>query len=296
MNYHKPVLLEEAVQALGVSRGQQYIDATLGGGGHSAEIINLGGLILGIDSDRDAIDFVSQNQKAAIKSRQLVLVRGNFSQIDQIAKENGFDKVSGILFDLGVSSHQIDDASRGFSYLKSGPLDMRMDQGLGVKAADLVNGLGRNELFELFKNYGEEPFARKIADFIASARNSEPITTTQELVDLLARSYGFNNINEFAKAKSSQRVFQALRIAVNDELENLKIALPKALDLLESGGRLISLTFHSLEDRIVKQAFLEFESEGKGRILTKKPILPSLKEITENKRSKGAKLRVIEKI
>lgn len=296
MNYHKPVLLEEAIQALGISRGQRYIDATLGGGGHSAEIISLGGLVLGVDSDQDAIGFVSQNLEPAIKNGQLILARGNFANIDLIARKNGFDNVSGVLFDLGVSSHQIDDPSRGFSYLKSGPLDMRMDQGLGVKAADLVNGLGRDELFELLKNYGEEPKARKIAEYIVSTRGNEPITTTEELTDLLARAYGFNNINEFAKAKSSQRVFQALRIAVNDELENLKIALPKALSLLESGGRLVVISFHSLEDRIVKQAFLEFESERKGRILTNKPILPSLEEVKENKRSKGAKLRVIDKI
>jgi 16S rRNA (cytosine1402-N4)-methyltransferase len=296
MNYHKSVLLEEALKGLNISSGHRYIDATLGGGGHTAEIINRGGIVLGIDADSDSIEYVSRNLESKIENQELKLAIGNFSEIDRLAKENGFDRVSGILFDLGVSSHQIDKPARGFSYLKSGPLDMRMDQRLGVKAADLVNGLGRSELFELFKNYGEEPLARKIADYIVSVRGEEPITTTQELADVLARAYGFNNITDFAKAKSSQRVFQALRIAVNDELDSLRLALPKSLELLDIGGRLVVITFHSLEDRIVKQMFLQFESEGKGKVLTHKPILPGKAEVEANKRSKGAKLRILEKI
>ena len=296
MNYHKSVLLREAIEGLHVTADKRYIDATLGGGGHTKAIIDLGGVTLGIDSDRDSIDFVSRELSQEISSGKLRIVKGNFYNIDALAKENGFENVAGILFDLGVSSHQIDTPQRGFSYLKSGPLDMRMDQELGVRAADLVNGLGREELFELFRKYGEERKARKIADLIVSTRGLEPITTTQELVDILAKAYGFDNVGDFAKAKSSAQVFQALRIAVNDELESLKRALPKSLDLLASGGRLVVITFHSLEDRIVKHSFAEFAQEGLGKLINEKPIVPGEEETKENSRSRGAKLRIIEKI
>lgn len=296
MNYHKSVLLEEAIEGLKIAAGKRYIDATLGGGGHTSHILNRGGIVLGIDSDQDSIDFVSSNLVKDIDSGKLTIAKGNFQNIDSLAKENGFEEVSGILFDLGVSSHQIDEPTRGFSYLKSGPLDMRMDQELGVRAADLVNALGREELFELFKKYGQEPKARKIADLIVSSRGLEPITTTQELVDILSKAYGFDNITDFAIAKSSARVFQALRIAVNDELESLKQALPKSLDVLETGGRLVVITFHSLEDRIVKQAFAGFEERGLATLVNKKPIVPKELEVRENPRSRGAKLRIIEKI
>lgn len=296
MNYHKSVLLDEAIQGLKILPGHRYIDATLGGGGHSKAIIDHGGQVLGIDSDQDSIDFVTESLESDIESGNLKLARGNFSEIDQLARDAELEKISGILFDLGVSSHQIDEPARGFSYLKPGPLDMRMDQGLGVKASDLVNALGKRELRDLFKNFGEEYQSSKIADLIISTRRLKPIETTQELAEILAQAYGFNNVSDFAKAKSSAKVFQALRIAVNDELESLKTALPKSLNLLDAGGRLVIITFHSLEDRIVKQAFVEFESQGKGKIITKKPILPSELEISKNSRSKPAKLRILEKI
>ncbi len=293
-NYHKSVLLQEAINALSVKSGQRYIDATLGGGGHTKAILEKGGLVLGIDVDQDAIEFAQKNYESRIKNQKLRLARGNFRDIDTIAKANGFEKVAGILFDLGISSHQIDSAERGFSYIKSGPLDMRMDQGLGVKASDLVNALGKKELVDLIRGLGEEPNANKIADLLIKRRKIAPFKTTDDLTLTLATVYGFKTINDFSRATSGKRVFQALRIAVNDELGSIKDSLPKALRLLEKGGRIVIISFHSLEDRIVKRAFLEFEREGKGVVLTKKPILPTEEEILENGRSKSAKLRIFE--
>lgn len=294
--YHTSVLLQEAIDELNVKSGQKYIDATLGGGGHTREIIDRGGIVLGLDQDQEAIEFANKNQELRIKNQELVLARGNFSEIDRLARENGFDKVSGILFDLGVSSHQLDTPERGFSYLKSGSLDMRMDLGLGVKASDLVNALGRKELYEIFKNFGEERRANAVVELIISRRRIAPFQTTADLSLTLATAYGFKDVTDFARATSSKRVFQALRIAVNNELGNLVEVLPRGLELLEKNGRLAVITFHSLEDRIVKKAFVRFEDEQKGKIITKKPILPTRQEMKENSRSKGAKLRIFEKL
>ncbi len=293
-NYHKSVLLQEAIEGLRIRPGRRYIDATLGGGGHSLAIIKRGGIVLGLDADQDAIDFVSQNLESRIKNHELIIVRGNFADIDKIAKDEGFEKVWGILFDLGVSSHQLETPQRGFSYLKSGPLDMRMDQGLGVKAADLLNALGKDELYEIFKKFGEEGRSRAISSAIVLARRVKPFDKTDELVGLLTKVYGFLDKRDFAKAKSSSKVFQALRIAVNDELGNLETALPKALNLLEEGGRIAVISFHSLEDRIVKNFFTKFEKENKGVAVTRKPIIPSEAEIEANNKSRGSKLRIFE--
>ncbi len=291
-NYHKSVLLQETLDALNIKAGERYIDGTLGGGGHTSEILELGGIILGIDQDKDAIMHVSNS----LKNPNLILSRGNFKNIDELAAEFNFNDVSGILFDLGVSSYQLNTPERGFSYLKSGPLDMRMDQRLGVKASDLVNALGRKELFDLFRDLGEERRANAVTNLIVSRRKIAPFVTTDDLTLTLATAYGFKSVTDFARAESSKRVFQALRILVNDELGSLEEALPKSIELLKSGGRLVIITFHSLEDRIVKNAFIKFENENKGRIITKKPILPTEEEIKVNSRSKSAKLRVFEKI
>lgn len=291
MNYHKAVLLQEAVDALKVQPGKKYIDATLGGGGHTSEILNLGGVVLALDQDVEAIAYVSNS---GLKTNKLEFGYGNFRNIDELAKEKNFEQVSGILFDLGVSSHQLEEAERGFSYLKSGPLDMRMDQRLGVKAADLVNALSKTELIEIFRGLGEERRAQKVVDLIIKRRKIAPFKTTDDLALTLATAYGFKNIDDFAKATSSKRVFQALRIQVNDELGSVKEALPKALSLLEDGGRIVVITFHSLEDRIVKHEFEAFEREGKGKVITKKPILPTEEEMKVNSRSKSAKMRIFE--
>ena len=294
--YHKSVLLNETIEALNIKPGEKFIDATLGGGGHTGAILDRGGIVLGIDTDRDALDYIEekfkiQNSKFKI-GKDLILTKGNFKDIDKIAQEFGFDKVAGAVFDLGVSSHQLETAERGFSFQSTGPLDMRMDRDLSVKAADLINILTKGELYELFNKLGEERFARTISESIVSNRRINPIQTTSELVEIVRSAVPKykHNINPATK------VFQALRIAINDELNNLREALPKALALLNSNGRLAVISFHSLEDRIVKNQFKQFDENGLGRIITKKPLSPSLDEIESNKRSRSAKLRVIEKI
>lgn len=295
MKYHTSVLLQEVINFLKVENGQKYIDATIGGGGHTREIINRGGVVLGLDSDQDAIYYVQNNFKFEILNFKLKLKRINFRDIDNIAKSAGFENVSGIIFDLGVSTHQIDTAERGFSYLNQGPLDMRMDQGLSVKASDLVNALGRRELYDLFRALGDEHSAHDISERIVTQRKIKAFETTEELVRVLARSYGFSDLSDFARATSGKKVFQALRIAVNDELGSLREALPKSLVLLKNGGRMIVITFHSLEDRIVKQEFLDWEKKKMGKIITKKPITATDEETRKNPRSKSAKLRVFER-
>lgn len=294
-NYHISVLLQESIDLLRVKSGELYIDATLGGGGHSLEIVKRGGRVLGIDADEEAIEYVRnriKNHELRIKGSQITLVQGNFSNIAEIAKMNGFENVSGILFDLGVSSHQFDTPERGFSFQHDAALDMRMDRNLTVSAKDLVNGLGRNELSELFMKLGEEPFAKKIANQIVKARSFKPIETTSELASIV-RSVVFTKPGGTHPAT---RIFQALRMAVNDELNVLKSALTQSLTVLRPGGRLAVITFHSLEDRIVKEDFRQFEKEKRGVILTDKPMTPTAEEIQQNSRSRSGKLRGFEKL
>lgn len=278
-DYHESVLLKEAIEGLKVEKNRRYIDATLGGAGHSFEILRRGGIVLGIDVDQDAIANIEET-----KPENLTLARGNFRDIDKIARLNNFDRAAGIIFDLGVSGHQIDEPKRGFSFQTVGPLDMRMDQELGVRALDLIKILSKKELSEIFTKYGEETRAWEIADAIVKARSIKTIETTEDLAKIVFRIAG-----------QSKRVFQALRIVVNDELNSVEEALPKALDLLKSHGRLCVISFHSLEDRIVKRQFLEFEKKGLGKIVTEKPIVPTIEEIQRNKRAGSAKLRIFEK-
>jgi len=291
-DYHKSVLLKEVVEGLSIKKGGLYIDCTLGAAGHTQEIIKKGGKVLGLDVDEDATEYVKKNYLHLIENGKLKVIKANFKQIDKVAKENGYEKVDGILFDLGVSSHQLDTAERGFSFSKNAQLDMRMDRDLLVTAADLINGLNKGELYELFSKLGEESFARTISNNIIRARGIKRIETTGELSEIVFRSYprGVKKINPATK------VFQALRIAVNDELNNLKDALSKALSLLKHKGRMCIITFHSLEDRIVKNEFENFEGSKLGVILTKKPITPDSFELAENTRSRSAKLRIFEKI
>ena len=293
--YHTSVLLEETVDALSVKAGEQYVDATLGGGGHSFEILKRGGIVLGMDADQDSLDYVGEkikNQKSKIKKNDLILAKGNFKDIDIIAKEHGFDEVAGVVFDLGVSSHQLDRPERGFSFQSTGPLDMRMDRDLGVKAEGLINILTRRELYELFIKLGEEYNARAISEGIVRARRVKPIQTTSELVEIVRQ-----NVKGYKPGiNPATKVFQALRIAVNDELNSLRESLPKALELVGVNGRIAVISFHSLEDRIIKQQFKEWEKDKKGKIVHKKPLIPSDEELTANKRARSAKLRVFEKL
>lgn len=285
--FHKSVLLHESIESLQVEAGKVFIDATLGGGGHSLSILEHGGQVLGIDQDEESIAYVASR----ITDPKLTVVRGNFREIGRIARENGFQAVNGVLFDVGVSSHQVDEGERGFSFLQEARLDMRMDSNLEVTAGDLVNGLHKGELEEIFKKFGEENYAKKIAHFIVEVRKKKRIETTHELAEIVVRVYP----KGLHKVHPATKVFQALRIVVNDELHSLEEAMPQAVELLKPGGRLVVISFHSLEDRIVKHAFLEFEMQGLGKILTTKPVVPGSIEEEENRRARSAKMRVFEK-
>lgn len=300
-DFHTPVLLQEAIDALAVKPRKKYIDATLGGGRHAFEILKRGGEVLGIDADEEAIEYIkkilrdqdirilgeTEDKALNISISQypnIILVRGNFRDIEAIAKRVGFGKVVGVLFDLGVSLHQLKTAERGFSFQKEGPLDMRMDPSTGsgqagATAADLVNGLYEHELAYLFEKYGEERMARSIARAICLAREIKRIETTKELVDIVERSALRRGRHP------ATQVFQALRIAVNDELNNLEKALPEAASLLEKDGRIVVISFHSLEDRLVKNFF-------KGHEVTDKPVQPKKEEVMRNPRARSAKLRI----
>jgi len=288
--FHTPVLLKETIQFLNVQRGGKYIDATVGGGGHSQAILKLGGKLLAIDCDPEALKATRKYLTTACPGASWRLAQGNFKDLAKITKKNGFTNVDGVLFDLGVSSYQLTTPKRGFSFNLEGPLDMRMDPKLKVTAADLINGLNRGELEELFSKLGQEHYSRRLAKAIVCARRLKPIQTCGELVGIIEDA-----VPQRGKLHPATRVFQALRMAVNDELNNLKKALPQALELLKPGRRLVVVSFHSGEDRIAKFFLKEKELEGKLKILTKKPVRPTLKEVEKNPRSRSAKLRVGEK-
>jgi len=295
-DFHTPVLLKEVIGLLQVKRGKNYIDATIGGGGHTEAILSLGGKVLGIDIDQDALDYVQKNLELRIKNQELVLEKGNFRDLEKIAHSKNFDSVAGILFDLGISSHQINTPERGFSFLKEGSLDMRMDKKSSVTAEVLVNLLGKGELYDLFSKLGQEHRAWAISNGIIRARRVKAIQTTTDLARIVAESYGLKGeISDFKKNQINQKIFQALRIAVNNELENIQVALPQALKLLERGGKVAVISFHSLEDGIVKRVFKNFEQKKMGKMITEKPIEADMDEIRKNPRSKSAKLRVFQK-
>lgn len=283
---HIPVLLKEAVDGLNVCPGKVYIDATAGGGGHTQEILKRGGKILAMDCDRDAIEHL----KEVFKNEKMVtIVKGNFSNIGQIAKENGFFPCDGILFDLGFSSYQIDTSGRGFSFRKDEKMDMRMDSDTTLTAFDIINTWSKDALYELFSKAGEEHDAQKIAEEIVFVRQKGNIKTSRELGDIVKKvKKGTGSMHPATK------VFQALRITVNNELEGLKTGLFEGIGILKKKGRFGVISFHSLEDRIVKREFLSFEKNGVGRIITKKPVIADDKEIESNVRSRSAKLRLFE--
>jgi 16S rRNA (cytosine1402-N4)-methyltransferase len=288
---HTPVLLREVTDFLRVKSDGKYIDCTIGGGGHSAQVLKSGAVVLGIDQDLTAILHLKKKFESEIKAKRLILEHDNFVNVAKAAEKLGFIQVDGILFDLGVSSFQIDQSGRGFSFKRAEPLDMRMNPEVGLTAAGLLNDLPEEELYTIFAKYGEERRSRDIARQIVAARKLSPITTTEELAGIVTNVLGESGI-----IHPATRIFQALRIAVNSEIENLKIGLKEGFKLLNLGGRLAVISFHSLEDRVVKLQFLEFANEGQGKILTKKPVVATEAEIKENKRARSAKLRVIEKI
>lgn len=292
--YHKSVLLGEVLDALvppgGGMRNVLVLDATLGDGGHSIEILKRDGKVVGIDVDPQALTRVRQRfEGLGINKERYKLVLGNFRNLNSLLQaETVFDDV---LFDLGVSKLQLDSPLRGFSFSKEGPLDMRMDPNLGVKALDLVNGLNKGELNELFVKLGEEVHSKRLADAVVFARGVGKIESTTKLADIIEKTVGRRG-----KIHPATKVFQALRMAVNDEPGALEEALPQGLGKLRSGGKILVISFHSLEDRIVKNTFKRWEEEGLGKIETDKPVAPKEDEVLENPRSRSAKLRIFKKI
>lgn len=296
-DYHSSVLLKEVMGALDI-RDAWYIDCTLGDGGHSIEIIKRGGKVVGIDVDPQALGRVQKRLKelgySEVLGERIKLAQGNFRNVKKLIKQTDkpSQKFAGALFDLGVSSMQIETPERGFSFSKEGPLDMRMDPMLRVRALDLINAGGRKELDELFSRLGEEKYSRRLADALVLARqiSGKGIRTTRDLADFVERVVGKRN----GRIHPATQVFQALRIAVNDELGALQEGLDQIIDLIEKKGKIVVISFHSLEDRIVKFTFRKWEKFGLGQIITKKPIVPKDNEVRDNPRSRSAKMRVFQ--
>ena len=309
---HKPVLLDECIESLNINEQGIYVDGTLGGAGHSVEILKRlkkGATLVGIDQDKEALEVARQRLQDQ-KSEALILTcNTNFENLKSVLRENNIEKVDGILLDIGVSSYQLDEKDRGFSYQKDAPLDMRMDKRNDLTAEYIVNNYEEEEIARIITEYSEEKWAKRIAKFIVEARKEKRIVTTFDLVDIIKRA-----IPKGARCDGphpAKRTFQALRIEVNDELGVLKRVIDDAVSVLNHKGRLAIITFHSLEDRIVKTKFRDEENPCKcpkefpictcgkkkvANIITRKPIVPTIEEINENPRARSAKLRVLEKI
>ena len=305
---HKSVLLEETIEGLRVKPEGIYVDGTLGGAGHAVEVckkLSAKGRFIGIDQDQDAIIAASERLAAY---EQAAIIRSNYCYMAQELKKRGIHKVDGILLDLGVSSYQLDNEQRGFTYRTDAPLDMRMDQRQSLTAGDIVNGYEEKELYRIIRDYGEDKFAKNIAKHIVAARAQSPIQTTGELTEIIRRAIPMKI--QAAGGHPAKRTFQAIRIELNRELDVLRESLDGMIDMLDDGGRICIITFHSLEDRIVKTIFRKNENpctcppdfpvcvcgkKPKGRVITRKPILPSTEEMEENPRSKSAKLRIFER-
>lgn len=291
---HKPVMYKEALEYLDPKPGDIIIDATVGLGGHTEELIKRvrpGGRVIGIDRDEESLSYAGDRLKDYADS--LLLVHGDFRQIDEIMRKLGIDKVDGILYDFGLSSFQIQDAKRGFSFNREGPLDMRMDRNSYISAYDLVNNLTESEISNMLKLYGQERWHNRIARFVVQERSRSPISTTTQLSNIVLRSMPYHRGHWHIHPAT--RTFMALRIAVNRELEAIDSSLIKSADLLNKGGRICAISFHSLEDRIVKNNFKKFAKEGRLKIVTAKPLRPSFLEIRENRRARSAKFRVAER-
>ena len=285
---HQPVLLTKVLEFLKVKPGENYLDCTLGSAGHSLEIAKLGGHLYGLDIDPKALKRAKTKLKSHAPKGSFHLTKANFNQIKAVADKFGITTLAGILMDLGLSSEQLADINRGFSFNLDSPLDMRANPDYQVTAADLVNGLNKGELYELFQKLGQEQHSLSIAKAIISSRLTSPIITTKQLAQVV-----LSVKKRRSKIHPATQVFQALRIAVNDELNNLRSVLPQAVELLKPSGRLVVISFHSLEDKIVKN-FIKSHSQLKN--LTPKPITPSQEEMTKNPRSRSAKLRCAQKI
>lgn len=307
---HKSVLLYETVDELNIKPDGIYVDGTLGGGGHSYEIakrLSEGGRLIGIDQDEDAIKAASKRLEPYMD--RVTIVRNNYCNMDKVLDELGIDKVDGIMLDLGVSSYQLDAADRGFTYNVDTALDMRMDQRQEITAKDIVNEYSEFDLYRIIRDYGEDRFAKNIAKHIVAARQEKPIETTFELNDIIKAAIPMKV--RATGGHPSKRTYQAIRIELNKELEVLENSIDMMIDRLKPEGRLCIITFHSLEDRIVKTGFRNNENPctcppsfpacvcgkvPKGRVITRKPVVPTDEEINENSRSKSSKLRVFERV
>ena len=306
---HKSVLLNETIEGLNIKQDGIYVDGTLGGGGHAYEVCRrLGekGSIIGIDQDEAAIEAASVRLKDF--GEKVTIIRSNYCDMKSKLHELGIDKVDGIVLDLGVSSYQLDTAERGFSYREDAPLDMRMDRRQKMTARDIVNDYSEMDLYRVIRDYGEDKFAKNIAKHIVAARGINPIETTGQLTEIIRASIPMKYQKK--SGHPAKRTFQAIRIELNRELDVLKNSLDDMIEILNPGGRLCIITFHSLEDRIVKSAFKKNENPctcppdfpvcvcgkvSKGCVVTRKPILPSEEELEYNSRSKSAKLRIFER-
>ena len=307
---HKSVLLYETVDELNIKPDGIYVDGTLGGGGHSYEIagrLSEGGRLIGIDQDEDAIKAAGKRLEPYMD--RVTIVRNNYCNMDKVLDELGIDKVDGIMLDLGVSSYQLDAADRGFTYNVDTALDMRMDQRQEITAKDIVNEYSEFDLYRIIRDYGEDRFAKNIAKHIVAARQEKPIETTFELNDIIKAAIPMKV--RATGGHPSKRTYQAIRIELNKELEVLENSIDMMIDRLKPEGRLCIITFHSLEDRIVKTRFRNNENPcacppsfpacvcgkvPKGRVITRKPVVPTDEEINENSRSKSSKLRVFERV
>ena len=306
---HKSVLLEETIEGLNIKPDGIYVDGTLGGAGHAREVckkLSAKGRFIGIDQDQDAI--IAASERLA-PFKQATVIRSNYCYMVSELAARGINKVDGILLDLGVSYYQLDNEERGFTYRVDAPLDMRMDQRQTQTASDIVNGYEEKELYRIIRDYGEDKFAKNIAKHIVAARQVKPITTTGELTEIIRESIPMKM--QVKSGHPAKRTFQAIRIELNRELDVLRDSLDGMIDILDDGGRLCIITFHSLEDRIVKTIFRKNENpctcpsdfpvcvcgkKSKGKVITRKPILPGETEMEENPRSKSAKLRIFERV
>lgn len=306
---HVSVLLNETIEGLNINPNGIYVDGTLGGGGHAYQVckrLSDKGRFIGIDQDGEALEAAREHLKEF--EDKVTLVRSNYCEIDTILKDLGVEKVDGIVLDLGVSSYQLDNLERGFSYKSDAPLDMRMDQRQGITAADVVNTYSENELFRIIRDYGEDKFAKNIAKHIVTERKKKPFETTAELSEVIKHAIPMKF--QAKGGHPAKKTFQAIRIEVNRELVVLRESLDKMIELLNENGRICIITFHSLEDRIVKTKFKENENPctcppdfpicvcgkvSKGKVITRKPIVPNEEEIAENKRAKSSKLRIFER-
>lgn len=294
---HIPVMLAEVIEYLKLAPGQTIVDATAGTGGHSLEIlkrITPGGRLIGIDRDEDSLE-ICRERLSEFKDA-CEFVQANFSDLDRVLARLGIDSIDGVVFDLGISTYQLKDARRGFSFQQEGPLDMRLDKNSYISAYDLVNNLNENEISQMLWSFGQERWHNRIAHLLVEERKVAPIATTGQLADLVMRAIPHRHRRSYYRIHPATRTFQAVRIAVNRELEILESAIKKAVAILRKQARICVISFHSLEDRVIKHTFRALKADGIIDIITAKPLTPAAGEIEKNPSSRSSKFRVAQRI